>query len=248
MKQIVNCTVTRFQNQEHYDYFSKADELIVAHKAETLGITTEYSLFKPKLSDELESLNFIRKNSFYLLQKAASEACHATIMSMDDHINSCQNHYDPMLNESAARILILWNQNKDAKAMVQSKRDGAIKKLMNEFSTTYATDAATIGLTGWVKKLDSQFSEYNSFTTSRQIEEANKTELRMKVTRSEVETAFDAITTKVNALIVVNGEANYLSFVNELNQLSKTFSDNYSIRNTNRKKKDTDTTTEETKE
>ena len=126
MKQIVNCTVTRFQNQEHYDYFSKADELIVAHKAETLGITTEYSLFKAKLSDELESLNFIRKNSFYLLQKAASEACHATIMSMDDHINSCQNHYDPMLSESAARILILWNQNKDAKAMVQSKRDGVV--------------------------------------------------------------------------------------------------------------------------
>jgi hypothetical protein len=247
MKQISNCAVTHFQNQEHYDYFSKADELIITHKAETLGVTTEYSLFKKSLSEELESLNFIRANSFSKHQKAASEACHKTIMNMSDYIDSCQNHYDPSWSEAAARILILWNQNKDAKSMVQSKRDAAIKKLDKEFSTTYAADVAAIGLTGWVNKLHSDFSAYSSFTSSRQTEEANKTDLRMKDTRSEVETAFDAITTKINALIVVNGEAKYLNFVNELNQLSKTFSDNYSIRNANRKKKDTDENAGETK-
>ena len=69
----------------------------------------------------------------------------------------------------------------------------------------------------------------------------------MKPLRVKVDEAYDTLKTKINALIVVNGANQYSALVSQINIRTKTFSDNYSIRNANRKKKDTDTTTEETK-
>jgi len=52
----------------------------------------------------------------------------------------------------------------------------------------------------------------------RYTEDASKTELRMKPMRLVTDEAFGKIIKRINALIEVNGEANYTGFVSEINQ------------------------------
>jgi len=52
---------------------------------------------------------------------------------------------------------------------------------------------------------------------SRYSEDASKTQLVMKEARTKVDASYRAMVTRINALIIVNGDAAYKTFVNELN-------------------------------
>ncbi|MCX6239142.1 MAG: DUF6261 family protein [Bacteroidia bacterium] len=67
-------------------------------------------------------------------------------------------------------------------------------------------------------------------TSSRYSEEAAKTQLRMRQVRLEADAAYKQITGRINALIIVNGETVYKTFVDELNQRIERYSNNAAIR------------------
>ncbi|HJV76972.1 MAG TPA: DUF6261 family protein [Paludibacter sp.] len=52
----------------------------------------------------------------------------------------------------------------------------------------------------------------------RYDEAGEKTHLRIKKVRIDVDEAYRTLVTKINALIIINGEAPYVDFVNKLNQ------------------------------
>jgi len=236
MKQILDCPTARFQNQEHYDFYTEIDELIISQTPEKLGIPREYNRFKGLLADELKALNFVRKSIYSDPLTDAVAKCRSTVLGMERHIDSYQNYYDPTAKEAAARIMILWKANKGVKSKVSKTRDGAIKKVLQEFSGNYASDVDKINLGGWVNALQTNFDACTNLGNNRYTEIKNKTPLRMETVKVQVDEAFDAIKIRINALIVVNGETLYADFVGEINQRIKTYTDNLSIRKASRKK------------
>ena len=69
----------------------------------------------------------------------------------------------------------------------------------------------------WIAELERLNNTFISLTASRNSEEASRTEHRMKDVPGKTDAAYKAIVERVNALIVVNGEANYTEFVKEMN-------------------------------
>lgn len=248
MIQISIISFSKFLNQEHYDFFVEVDELIQQETPVKLGIGREYSTFSACLAREAASLGFIRKNSFSEPSKAAIAKTESVLSGMSDYIDSCKNHFDPDVKESSARINLLWTANRNARSKKSKTRDGAIRKLLQEFRGVYAADVEKTAMGGWVNALEAAFNNYLGIDASRQTENANKSPLRMEDERGEVEKAYAAIVLRVNALIVVNGEEQYAVFAGEVNQRIKTFSNNMSIREAKRKKKDTNQEDTETKE
>jgi len=72
-------------------------------------------------------------------------------------------------------------------------------------------------LNEWVAELKAQNTAFNNIKTTRFTEDSNKTSLKMKVERSNVDEKYRAIVKRINALIEINGEAGYKNFVAELN-------------------------------
>jgi hypothetical protein len=82
----------------------------------------------------------------------------------------------------------------------------------------YAADAKTAKIDDWVTELDANQTEFVKTQNHRYDELGEKTRLRMKEVRVEVDGAYRTMVEKINALIIVNGEAPYVDFVNKLNQ------------------------------
>jgi len=158
-------------------------------------------------------------------------------------VKSVLNHYDPDVRASAKRLQIVLDTYGNLAVKPYEAETGGLNSLIHDFTTTYAADVAKVTLTGWTTELQAKNKAFNDLKNSRYSEEAVKTLLRMKQERLKTDGIYRQITERLNALIVVEGEAAYLPFVNELNKRIEGYDNTVSIRR-GKSKKSTDTTDE----
>ena len=217
MLKILDCPLSRLQNEEHYKFHTDVNGLITFYTAATLLIETEYDAYFKSYTDEGEALNFVRKSTYSDLLHADDLKRNETIDGMGDAINSGLKHYSQAVRDAANRLKILWNTNGDIKGKSQQNKSGAITKLISDLKGMYSSDIATLGMNGWVSELEKNNSGHDTTEKNRFDEQDAKTNLRMKEVRVDIDAHYRSITEKINALIIVNGETPYIDFVNKLN-------------------------------
>lgn len=246
MLKISDCPLSRFQNEEHYKFYTDVNGLINLLPVESLPIAGEVATIKKLYTDEGEALNYVRRSIYSTQLGQADLKCNETLEGMEHAIDSGLNHYNSAVRESATRLKTLWDTNGDIKHKAQKNKSGAIIKLIADLKGPYASDISALGMDGWVAELSSDLAAHDAIEDSRYDEKDGKTHLRMKDVRKEIDAAYHAFTEKTNALIIVNGEAPYTDFVNKLNLRIDSFTNDLAQRN-GTGKKGTDTTTPETK-
>ena len=83
---------------------------------------------------------------------------------------------------------------------------------------------------GWVSKLKADNQAYEALVTGGYEEEAAKTELKAKETRTEIDKVVHQIIERIEALIVIEGEANYAEFVRRLNLIFDKYANTLALR------------------
>jgi hypothetical protein len=76
---------------------------------------------------------------------------------------------------------------------------------------------AVVGLGGWISELETRNNAFGELVKSRFDETAARTDIVLKEARAELDAAYFAIRERLNALIVVEGEAAYENFARTLN-------------------------------
>jgi hypothetical protein len=223
MLKIKDCPLSRFQNNEHYSFQSDVNGLIIYFTAATLLVTAEYATYFPLIEDEEEALNFVRKSSYSDIVRDN------TIDGMDDAIKSGLKHFNAAVREAARRLKILRDTTGDIAKKAYNKESGDIAKLLADLNGPYAADVKTAKIDDWVTELDANQKEFLKTQNHRYDELGEKTRLRMKQVRVEVDGAYRTVVEKINALIIVNGEAPYVDFVNKLNQRIDEYTNNLAI-------------------
>lgn len=94
-----------------------------------------------------------------------------------------------------------------------------MNKFIADLKGKYAADVAIVGLTEWVTELKMNNDAFDQLKQNKTTEASVRTQLKMKQERAKVDTAYSNITAQINALILVEGEANYAVVTNELNAL-----------------------------
>jgi len=217
MLKISDCPLSRFQNEEHYMFQTEFNGLINYFTVASLLIATEYATYFPSYTDEGEALNFVRKSNY-------SEMLHATdllrdnaIDGMDDAIKSGLKHFNPAIREASIRLKTLRDTSGDITNKSYDKESGAVIKLISDLKGPYALDVKTSSIGEWAIELETKNNDFLSMQKNRYDEKDEKTRLRMKQVRRDVDNGYRGIVEKINALIIVNGEAPYIDFVNKLN-------------------------------
>jgi hypothetical protein len=247
MEKVNDCPLSRFQNREHLMFHIEIKEVLTSTGIAKLGIETEFGSYNSLIDNESEASGYFRGSSITTPLDNAKTKRDQTINGIESYLDSSQNHYDPLVKEAAIRIYTFWKSQKDIYATVSKTKNGAINTVIAELKGTYGADLKVAQMEGWLTALETNHKACLDLDNNRYDDENNKTSLRMKPIRIKVDNAFEAIKTKMNALIVVNGADNYSAAVSQMNIRIKTYTDNLSIRNASRKKKDTDTEPEATK-
>lgn len=152
-----------------------------------------------------------------------------TIDGMDDAIKSGVKHFNAEVREPAKRLKILRASSGDITRKAYSKESGDIVKLLSDLKGPYAADVAAVKISDWVGELEVNQNNFVATQNHRYDEEGEKTRVRMKKVRVEVDEAYRIMVKKINALIIVNGEAPYVEFVNKFNQRIDAYTNNLAI-------------------
>ena len=121
------------------------------------------------------------------------------------------------MREAARRVKVILDGFGNLARKPDDEESGLISSLIADLRTKVATEIQTLSIVEWINELERLNNVFIALEATRNSEEASRTELRMKQIRVEVDAAYKKIVKRINALIVVNGEAPYAEFVKELN-------------------------------
>ena len=205
------------RNAAHYQFQTDFNSLVIKYSPQALGIFEDYTAYQPLLQDEGVALVAITKSATTEEIETGDKNRDFTFRGTADKVTNSLNHFDPQVREAAKRVKVIF----DAYGNLAPKRDdeesGLITSLIEDLRTKVPADIATIQLIDWIGELERLNNAFIALEATRNSEEAKKSELRMKNVRVVVDAAYNKIVKRINALIIVNGEAPYAEFVKELN-------------------------------
>lgn len=229
-------SLARLRNEEHFQFHTSFRDLVVTTKATILKIEALFTVYQPQLTSELESLDVVRKNSISDDLIVADTERDNVFRGMCDAVKSGLNHYDANVQAAAKRLQILLDTYGNLAAKNYDAETGGIVSLLNDLNSGYVADARVLALEGWINELGAKNKAYDDLKNNRYSTEASKTILRMKEERVKTDNIYRQITERINALIIVEGEAVYAGFVNELNKRIEGFDNTVTLRRAKAKK------------
>lgn len=238
---IFEINLSRLQNEEHFKYQTGVKELIIKLTPAALGIEPQFLAYLPLYDNECDAIDYVRKSDITDALTDSDAGRDNTYRGFADYIKSACNHYIPEMKQAASRVQIVIDEHGNIAAKTYDKETAAIISLISKLNQHYADDVTTLGIAGWLNELQANNESFDQLMNNRYTKETIKTQLRMKTVRLEVDDAYRSIIDRINALIIVNGEADYKEFVGEMNERIDRYNINLSVRlgrNTSEKKKE----------
>jgi len=205
------------RNAAHYQFQTDFNDFVIKYTPQALGIVEDYAAYQPLLQDEGVALVAITKSATTEEIDGADKNRDFTFRGTADKVINSLNHFDPQMREAARRVKIIFDTYGNLAPKPDDEESGLISSLIDDLRTKVPADIATIQLIDWIAELERLNNAFITLEATRNSEEANRTELRMKHVRVDVDAAYNKIIKRINALIIVTGEGPYAAFVKELN-------------------------------
>ncbi|MEZ5106439.1 MAG: DUF6261 family protein [Draconibacterium sp.] len=230
---------SKLRNDEHFQFQTEFKTLVEQHTPETLDIGAAWAIYLPLYVNEEEALNIIRKSVVTDELVDADQYRDSIYRGLCDTVKGALNHFNAAVKEAANRVQVALEHYGNINTKPYDEQTAAINSLTTDLSNDYAADMATLGIDSWVTELQTANSNFENLVNERYSEDAGKPHLNMKDVRTEVDEAYNAITRRIDALIIVNGEQTYSGFVNGLNQRIKKYNNTLAQREGRNAKKET---------
>ena len=207
-----------FRNNEHFQCQTEFKALVEEFNPDTLKINPLFSdSYLPLYVAEDEAIIKVIKNTFTDKRSNADSLRDQTFSGLVDTVNAGLKHFDLEVKEAARVLKIVLNTFGNVAKLPLNEETSAIYNLIQELTEKHSTNVDKLGIAPWVNKLQADNQAYEALVKGGYEEDAAKTELKVKETRAEVDKVVRQIIERIEALIVVEGEANYSEFVRRLN-------------------------------
>jgi hypothetical protein len=218
MKQILELNLGRLRNDEHFQFMSEVDKLIEKTTTEALGISLVYNQFSSELKSEETALRVEYGSSQTKLIADADLRRDQLIRAFEMQVESLAYHWDPNVVEAARRIGRIVNQYGNLRTKNYNEESSGITHLVQEISTgTYKNDLAIMSLTDWTTQLTKVNDHFMNLFNNRADELATRASGDVSAARKLIDITYKTIVSRINALVIVNGEENFTEFIDRLN-------------------------------
>jgi hypothetical protein len=223
MTRIETIKLTRFRNNEHFQFMTDVDELVTTHKASALGIDVLYVDFRKVFMAEdtairielgsaksktIEQLNKLRGNTW----KAIALKVKATLLC-------------PIASEvkSAEVIQRVIDKYGDVRVLTYVEETASITNLTNDLLLSENTEhLKKIGILIWVTELKSENEQFSTVFNERNSELAVRESGDVRAVRNLIDPLYDQLVETINSSIVMKmAQPAAFIFVNELNEKIK---------------------------
>ncbi len=218
MLKIIHAPLTRFRNDQHLFLMTKLQFLILQETAAKLGIEILDSEFNDAVAVETASVAVEEGSIYTKKMNAKADERKDLLIGFEHLVENGLRHYDPAkkdASEHIARVMAVYgNINKKSKA----ERTTAIRNLTRDLlNTENMPFLSLLEGTDWVTKLQAVNEEVDTLYLTRNNEETERISGNVRAARAVTDPVYTNIVDKINALVIVNGETDYIHFINQLN-------------------------------
>jgi hypothetical protein len=126
-------------------------------------------------------------------------------------------HFSPQIRESATRLKIVFDTYGKVAQKPLNEETSAIYNILQELKGKYTEDVSAVGIGQWVSELEVRNNAFEKLVVERFDEAAAKTDIVLKDARTQLDAVYFAMRERLNALVVVEGVADYEVFIKTLN-------------------------------
>ena len=199
---------------------------------DTVGLATADAKVKTKVTAELTALQTALKAEDDALALSKANLLSGEIKTLDTErdkhykalrkaIKFFLSHPDAELVKAAARLEQLLKDYNIDPAMQLDRETGLLLNLISDLETKSAADVTALALTPVVQAMKQANDKLREVTRARANDRAVQIVGQLKQAQHASNEAYRTLVQKVNALAVVEGEADYADFISKMNEQVK---------------------------
>ena len=221
MKQIEPIKLGIMSNGSHFLFITDTVGLATADAKVKTKVTAELTALQTALKAEDDALALSKVNLLSKEIKAVDAERDKHYKALRKAITFFLNHPDAELVKAAARLeQLLKDYNIDPK-MQLDRETGLLLNLISDLETKSAADVTALSLTPVVQAMKQANDKLREVTRARANDRAVQIVGQLKQAQHASDEAYRTLVQKVNALAVVEGEADYADFISKMNEQVK---------------------------
>jgi hypothetical protein len=244
MKKILLFDLHSTHNDEHALFHNNVYKLIMLESAEKLGIVKFITDYETAIAAEEAAMEVDPGSVFTTSITRADKYRDQLDRSFDLLVESKTIDFDPNVREAAFRVERILKQSGYLRKLPYDDKSKAYNTRNKKLITNYANDVALIGGSALLDQQNAANEDFLNRFGDRASEEALAISGNVRATRVVTDDVYESIINQVNALAIVNGEADYANFIDKVNYYVKYNKDVLAARRGRKKDDDTPETPE----
>lgn len=118
---------------------------------------------------------------------------------------------------AAEEIVAVWRKYGDVTEMAYDEEYGNLHNALQDFATLGTDKQSLVHVDDWVAELQTRYDEFTAARKARDEEQGAKVTGIAKQRRQECDEAYRTLVSAVNALVILNGETAYATFIDNVN-------------------------------
>ena len=221
MKQIEPIKLGIMSNGSHFLFITDAVGLATADAKVKTKVTAELTALQTALKAEDDALALSKANLLSKEIKAIDAERDKHYKALRKAITFFLNHPDAELVKAAARLERLLKDYNINPAMQLDRETGLLLNLISDLETKSAADVTALALTPVVQAMKQANDKLREVTRARANDRAVQIVGQLKQAQHASDEAYRTLVQKVNALAVVEGDADYADFISKMNEQVK---------------------------
>ena len=208
---------SKMRNDEYYQYHSEFIELTNRHGADELKFGQQFDAYILLFADVDAAMMKIMKSAYTAKINKADKRRDTVFRGLVDKSRAAEKHFRPEVQRAAANLKILFDKYGNISRRPLNEQTAATVNLLQELTGRFAQDIATVGIQEWVDELQDANNAFAELYRRRFDEMTDRTDIVLRKARTALDAAYRTIIERNNALVIVEGEEQWIDFIRSLN-------------------------------
>ena len=219
MKKINTLNVKQLRTEECFGYLKQvlaeipnlpSEEIPAAQTAAVNAFKTAYDAFDTALKASATNPATASATDADVERDQSWRAANAYVKAM------C-NHPTADIAATAAEAKSLFDKYGDPTSLAQTEESGVLHNLLQDLETLDSSKRLSLNLDVWITDLKTKEDAFLAAAAERTEADAARQVGIVKETRTAAEAAYRSLVDTVNALAMINGDADYATFIDHVN-------------------------------
>ena len=234
MKQLSALNIARLRTEESFGYqkqvVAETANLPIGGEEERPGglsvmaatdsvLETKVNEFTTAVDAFDDALKASATNPATVTATAADDARDASWRGGNNYLTAMCAYPDAEIAAYAAEAKSLFDKYGDPTKLAQTEESGVLHNLLQDLEALDSSKRTALNLDVWITDLKTKENAFLVAAAQRTEADATRQVGIVKETRTAAETAYRSLVDTVNALAMINGDAEYATFIDHVNAM-----------------------------